>query len=284
MLVTLAKSGSFARAADTLHVSQPTISYTIAKIEEHLGIPILRTEGRYSRLTDVGLQLVARVDRLLREAAEVEAFLSDLRENWQPKIRLAVDERFPTAMLLPAIRHYSLQHPGTKVALIEGSAAKIEMMMQADEADFGITNQLHAGLIGDVLVDTQSVPLVHPGHPLLALGRPVTDADLHNILHVAFGEVPTNPSGNIWQVSNFSTAVTALIQGIGYGWLPRYQVQWLLDQGRLAVLPMEARNLPAICFYLVHSAFVIPTLLANQFVQLLREALHSASIEKTAFV
>jgi DNA-binding transcriptional LysR family regulator len=44
-LLAVVRNDGFARAAEVLHLSQPAISYTIAKIEERLGISILRQKG-----------------------------------------------------------------------------------------------------------------------------------------------------------------------------------------------------------------------------------------------
>ncbi|HVL76889.1 MAG TPA: LysR family transcriptional regulator, partial [Noviherbaspirillum sp.] len=55
-LLAVVHHGSFARAAEVLHISQPAISYTIAKLEERLGISILEPDGRRAAITDAGLK------------------------------------------------------------------------------------------------------------------------------------------------------------------------------------------------------------------------------------
>jgi DNA-binding transcriptional LysR family regulator len=71
--------GSFSNAADFLHITQPAVSYSISKIEEQLGIPLIRFEGRKALITDAGRALVERSGLLLREASDLEAFAESLR-------------------------------------------------------------------------------------------------------------------------------------------------------------------------------------------------------------
>lgn len=71
--------GSFSGAADFLHVSQPAISYSIAKLEDQFGIRLLKLDGRKAYITEAGQALLDRSHLLLREATELEAFADTLR-------------------------------------------------------------------------------------------------------------------------------------------------------------------------------------------------------------
>ena len=71
--------GSFSGAADFLHVSQPAISYSIAKLEDQFGIRLLKLDGRKAYITEAGQALLERSHLLLREATELEAFADTLR-------------------------------------------------------------------------------------------------------------------------------------------------------------------------------------------------------------
>lgn len=71
--------GSFSGAADFLHVSQPAISYSIAKLEDQFGVRLLKLDGRKAYITEAGKALLDRSHLLLREATELEAFADALR-------------------------------------------------------------------------------------------------------------------------------------------------------------------------------------------------------------
>src|SRR2546427_12429665 len=77
--VEVVRCNSFTRAAEALHVTQPTISKMVRALEEELGGPLLLREGRGVQLTDAGqvvhprgLQVLEQSRQLLQEVAEVD--------------------------------------------------------------------------------------------------------------------------------------------------------------------------------------------------------------------
>ena len=62
----------FGRAAAACHVSQPTLSGQIRKLEAHLGVDLFERSNRTVRPTPVGAEIAARARLLLQQAAEIE--------------------------------------------------------------------------------------------------------------------------------------------------------------------------------------------------------------------
>jgi DNA-binding transcriptional LysR family regulator len=261
-LLAVVRNDGFARAAEVLHISQPAISYTIAKIEERLGISILRPEGRRARITPIGQLLLAHVEPLIQQAVEVEAIARQLRATWRPEIRLAVVDDFPTQSLIAAIRSYSESQSGATVLLTEGTPDAVQQLLHKREAELAITRQLPGGMAGEVLVETEYLPVAHPAHPLFRRELPLTDADLRQVIEIVIeagdGAAQAGHGRQAgpqrWHVSNHETAEKALAAGIGYGWLPRQQVQEAMAAGRLALLPLATYPLRISRFYLAHLA------------------------------
>jgi len=67
-LVALADERHFGRAAQRCHVSQPTLSAQLRKLEEYLGVPLVERQPRRVTLTEAGTRVVERARRLLLEA------------------------------------------------------------------------------------------------------------------------------------------------------------------------------------------------------------------------
>ena len=67
-LVALADTRHFGRAAERCHVSQPTLSAQLKKLEEYLGAPLVERQPRQIAFTPLGTQVVERARRLLAEA------------------------------------------------------------------------------------------------------------------------------------------------------------------------------------------------------------------------
>jgi DNA-binding transcriptional LysR family regulator len=248
-LLAVVRNDGFARAAEVLHISQPAISYTIAKIEERLGISILRPEGRRARITPLGKLLLAHVEPLIQQAVQVEAIARQLRASWRPEVRLGVVDGFPTASLLAAIHSHADSQAGATVLLTEGTPDAVQQLLHKREAELAITRQLATGMAGEVLVETEYLPLAHPGHFLFQRPLPLSEADLRHAIEITI-ESGGQSGPQRWQVSNHETAEKALVEGIGYGWLPRHQVQGALADGRLAQLPLASYPPRVSRFYL----------------------------------
>jgi Bacterial regulatory helix-turn-helix protein, lysR family len=71
----------YAGAAALLHVTQPAVSYAIAKLERQFGIRLLRISGRKAHITASGLALLGPSKELLRLAAKVESMAASLCQN-----------------------------------------------------------------------------------------------------------------------------------------------------------------------------------------------------------
>jgi DNA-binding transcriptional LysR family regulator len=248
-LLAVVHNDGFARAAEVLHISQPAISYTIAKIEERLGMSILRPEGRRARITPLGQLLLAHVEPLIQQAVQVEAIARQLRASWRPEVRLAVVDGFPTRVLLAAIHSHADSQSGATVLLTEGPPEAVQQLLHKREAELAITRQLGAGMAGELLFDTEYLPVARPQHFLFQRDLPLSDADLRQAIEItieaggahAAPAVHGKPAGpQCWQVSNHETAEKALVEGIGYGWLPLHQAQAALAAGRLARLPLAS--------------------------------------------
>ena len=72
VLQAVVEQGGFAQAAAYLHRSQSAVSYAVARLQEQLGVPLLRLEGRRARLTEAGEALLRRAAQLLRDAEALE--------------------------------------------------------------------------------------------------------------------------------------------------------------------------------------------------------------------
>lgn len=71
-LVAFADEGSFSRAAERCHVSQPTLSVALQNLEEELGVVLIERSKTHVALTEIGHQVVAQARRTLDEAHRIE--------------------------------------------------------------------------------------------------------------------------------------------------------------------------------------------------------------------
>jgi len=118
-LVAVVEAGGYAQASERLHRTQSTVTYTIKKLEDLLGVKVFELRGRKAVLTPSGQVLYRRGKALVDEAARLERVAAGLARGLEPEIRLAVDIIFPTWLLLDCFAEFGRDHPDTRIELIE---------------------------------------------------------------------------------------------------------------------------------------------------------------------
>jgi DNA-binding transcriptional LysR family regulator len=243
--VAVVEAGGYAGAARRLHRTQSTITYTIKKLEEQLGLEVFELKGRRAVLTPTGQVLYRRGKALVSDAARLERAAAELARGQEPQIRLAVDVVYPTWLLLECLGVFGDEQPDTRIELYETVLGGTDEALIAGEVDLAIGSAVPGGFLGDPLMQMRFVCAAAPAHPLHALGRPVTLDDLraHRHLVVRDSGVQRTRSGGWlnekrWTVSHKATSIHAACMGAGYAWFPEDTVRAELESGRLARLPL----------------------------------------------
>lgn len=267
MLHAVIDCNGFSAAAECLHVSQSAISYTLARMQEQLGVALLRVEGRKAHVTDAGRTLMEYSRNVIRSAIELETLAEKMRLGWESELRLVVDQDCPQAFVMAAMRSFGDSAAHVKLALQEASSAKAEMAVLHNAADLAICTNVPPGLIAARLLSIQYVAVAHPTHPLAAASTPLTEVDLGRHTRIVLGsesEALPQPAGRAadtamqWRFSSMDSALAALEAGLGYAWLPLNRIEQLVRQGRLQLLAMPAHYHDRKDFYLVHARQASP--------------------------
>ena len=259
-LVAVVEQGGYARASGHLHRTQSTVTYTIKKLEELLGLKVFALQGRRAVLTPAGQVLYRRGRSLLDDATRLERSASGLAQGWEPEVRLAVDAIFPTWLLLRALDLFGREHPDIRVELIEAVLGGIEEALTEGRVDFIIGTLVPGGFIGDSLMQVRFVCAAAPSHPLHHLGRPVEIEDLraHRHLVVRDSSARRSRSGGWlnerrWTVSNKATSIRAACMGLGYAWYAEENIRDELDAGLLSRLSLTEGAERFATLYLVYA-------------------------------
>ena len=93
-LLAVAEHGNFTRAAEALHVSQPTLSQQIIQLEDILGVTLLDRSGRTVKVTDSGRVYIEHAERALRELEAGRRAIHDVQDLARGELRLATTPTF----------------------------------------------------------------------------------------------------------------------------------------------------------------------------------------------
>lgn len=175
-VVQVAAERNFSRAAAKLHITQPSLSQQIAKLERELGVVLFHRSPGAVEPTHAGRVFVERAREILDLADLLAKEMDDLAH--MRKGRLVVGSLPMTgAHLLPLVLPvFRGRHPEVDISLVEDTTLRLEERTAAGEVDVAfLTLPLtNAGLEGEPVVEDEIWLAVSPDHPLAA--RSVTAA------------------------------------------------------------------------------------------------------------
>ncbi|WCK56533.1 LysR family transcriptional regulator [Aneurinibacillus sp. Ricciae_BoGa-3] len=166
---TVARLEHISKAAQELNIAQPSLSKTISRLEEDVGVPLFDRIGRQIQLNQYGRAFLRRVERIFTELEEGKRELADLSGFSKASISLAVT----SPRVLPGLLGgFLASYPNTKFRQVISSTADMKRMLENSEVDFCISSPpIEGDGIESRHLLTEEVYLtVPPGHPLSARG------------------------------------------------------------------------------------------------------------------
>ena len=172
----VALTGSFSRAAEVLHVTQPAISDQIRKLEEEYDTLLFNRAKRQVTLTWAGSELLAITRRLFDAEDQALQLLSENRALQGGTLRIVADSAAHVLQVLAAFR---ARYPGVRVTIHAGNSQQVMDSLHAYDADLGVVGEIPQGEVFDHLRlnATPITAFVAKDHPLADLPR-LTFADL----------------------------------------------------------------------------------------------------------
>ncbi|MDN7748626.1 LysR family transcriptional regulator [Burkholderia gladioli] len=147
-LIAIADQGSFAAAAQSLHLAPPTVSLHVAELEARIGAPLLsRTRGRI-RPSAIGELLIERARRLL---AEMEATLDDVERQVQGlagRVRLGASTGAFAHLLPQVLARLRELHPDIDVQIAVLTSRDTLAQLSAGSLDVGLVALPQAAVAG----------------------------------------------------------------------------------------------------------------------------------------
>ncbi|NND65949.1 MAG: LysR family transcriptional regulator, partial [Halioglobus sp.] len=241
------EEGSFQGAADRLLKSQSTVSYAIAQLQDKLGVPLFKYEGRRARLTETGELVLRRAGQLVDQANRLEQVATDLARGWEPQINIVADAIFPREIVLRALERFAPLSGGARVELYTETLSGTHELLINRAVSLGICGLLPTGFLGEALLEVRMLAVAHPEHALFAPGSPIDEATLasHRQLVVRdSGSYRRLSSGWLsaeqrWTVANFEESRDLVKRGLGFAFLPTHLIEEELATGALRELPLS---------------------------------------------
>jgi DNA-binding transcriptional LysR family regulator len=138
MFLAVAKEEHFGRAAESLGITQPTLSTGIRQLEEMLGVKLVFRGHRYGGLTPEGQRALVWARQLVSDARTFREEMRTARHGLSGHVRLAV---IPTALTWAAAlsARFAEAHPNVRFTILSRTSAEILGMLDNLDVDAGIS-------------------------------------------------------------------------------------------------------------------------------------------------
>jgi aminoethylphosphonate catabolism LysR family transcriptional regulator len=128
----VATHGSFTRAAESLHVTQPTLSGQVKELEERYGIKLFLRHGRHIELTDIGRSAYSITHLLFRHEEEVEQLFQSARALTTGELLVAADSPY---IVTPLLAQFQRLYPGIQISIRYGNSQQLMSWLESRLCD-----------------------------------------------------------------------------------------------------------------------------------------------------
>ena len=229
--IAVADLGSFSRAAERLHLTQPAVSKRVQALEAQLGMRLLDRVGKKVYLTDAGRLLKPRAEDLIRAMQETQRLGQDLESSVSGTLSLATSHHVGLHRLAPVLRTFTQRFPSVNLDIrFEDSEEAYDLVRRAETeiAVVTLNPEGDPGLCCDRLWDDPLSFVVAEDHELagrtsvslqtLAAATPVLPGPstyTGRIVAQAFAAAGISLTPNL--ATNYLETIAMLV-GIGLGW------------------------------------------------------------------
>lgn len=263
--LTVAREGSFTRAAAQMGLSQSALSHTIRGLEERLGIRLLTRTTRSVSVTEAGERLLTTLGPRFEEIDDELAALSELKDKPAGTIRITTAEHAADMFLWPKLSQLAIDYPDVRIE-INVNYGLTDIVAQKYDAGVRLGDQVEKDMIAvrispDLKMVVVGAPAYFARYPVPQTPRDLANQNCINL------RLPTHDSLLSWEfvqqgswlkahvagqwVFNTGSAILrAALTGAGLAYLPLDAVAPYLAGGQLiAVLESWSPTFPGYHLY-----------------------------------
>lgn len=284
VFLTVVELGSFSRAGESLHISQPAISTQVRCLEEELGTVLLeRSKENYTKLTKSGRLIYKKAKLVFKSIDHMSMEIKQETKPSSPTLKIGASHSFGSYLLPSIVTRFMKTHPDCRILIETKSCADI--LADMDNLDLGLliltsTN----GLEVDFVHQEEMAFVVPPSHSPQARSP---SPSLHELLEMPLILPPCSclprkfaeeflkcqqVSPHVVLEAGASEIVKLAVQsGIGGAFVYHSAVQAELAAGLICQVPLQEKIF--IPFSVVHKRKQSPSLLQEEFVSFLQKSI-----------
>ena len=250
---TVARLGSFSKAAHELSISQPAVSVQVRELEKRIGSTLLHRMNKGLQLTDTGNLVFDYARRIFVLAEEMEGTVQDVQGLRAGRLTIGSSST-PGEYILPwVIGQFQQRYPGIEVSLSISNTQSVLEQLRSRELDLGMAGAPVSlqGLVSFTYVLDEVVLIASPAHPLAAKTA-VSLKDIHGQKFILreMGSATRRagedclrehniPIHVVMQLGSNEAVKSAVAAGLGLGMVSKFAVIPDAAAGFIKVLPVK---------------------------------------------
>jgi len=257
ILDAIERGGSLAAAAKELYRVPSTISYSVSRLEEALGVTVFERAGPKVSLTPAGRALLKDGRYLLKAAQDLEHKVRRVASGWETEFSIGMDILFSPALIESEIRSFFAVTDSTRLRLSQETLSGTWEALLDRRVDLIIgaagEGPAGGGYVAELIGSVPFVFAVAPAHPLANVAHPLSKADLtgHRVISVADSarRLPARTVGLLFgqdtlTVPTLQCKFDFQLAGLGVGFLPERWARPAIDAGLLIEKEVEEARSP----------------------------------------
>ena len=162
-IMEIYNEGSFSKAAKTLYISQPSLSATVKRLEEKIGLPIFDRSTSPISLTEVGREYIRRAMEIEEKEHDFARFLSDFKKSLTGTVRIGGSSLFSSFMLPNMISDFNSKYPKVDFKIFENNTDELVEKLSTGQLDIVIDNAvIKNSEIGTSVCTSETILLAVP--------------------------------------------------------------------------------------------------------------------------
>ncbi|MEP6883026.1 MAG: LysR substrate-binding domain-containing protein [Dokdonella sp.] len=250
------RRGSFSAAARELSRVPSTVSYTVAKLEDDLGVALFERHGPRVELTAAGLELLREGRHLLKAAQDLEHRVRRVATGWETEFAIGMDSIFPAICLQNEIMDFCAVADQTRLRIVHEALSgtwealldhRVDLLVgAAGEGPSG------GGYVLEPMGTVEFAFVVAPEHPLASIKHVLGKADLQSCRAIVVADsarrLPPRTVGVLFgqdtlSVPDMRSKLDFQRAGLGFGFLPRPCAEAAIATGSLIEKQVEEPKL-----------------------------------------
>lgn len=257
-LVALSEELHFRRAAERVHVTQPTLSAQIQELEKKLDAPLVERGSARVMLTPLGREISERARRVLSDVQDIADLAASSHHGFDGTIRLGVPPTLGPYLLPHMIPDLHTRYPNLRLYVREGKPSELQSQLQSGEFDLVISPLpiVQADLEMDRMFREPLRVVAAPDHPLASKDTVLrSDLSGQNVLALERGHHLHDQVSRLcedfgatllrdYEGTSLDTLRLMAGMGVGLAFLPALYVRSEISgRSEVAVLNLNAPNL-----------------------------------------